>query len=401
MNSHTPADGTEDIISIVNGIFYESVTRNASDIHIEPKAHAVDIRFRIDGNFVHYKTLSEETLLPIVTRMKMVANLKIDENRVPQDGKASLSLNNQDIDLRVSVLPILYGEKVVIRLLKSSNEAPNLEKMGMLDYAMNKVKKCLKKTYGIILVAGPTGAGKTTTLYGMLGTFDPTKYNISTLEDPVEYKMKDVNQSQMRPDVGFSFIDGLRSIVRQDPDIIMVGEIRDRETASLAIESALTGHLVFSTIHTNSASATVQRLLNMGIEKYLVPTAVQLVVSQRLVRRICPSCEETYRPSNELIDTIEKEVGHIITINKENIHLSRGKGCEKCTGSGFFGRVAVFEVMPMSQKLTEVIMTPSVTAQEIEKIAVEEGMLTLRQDGILKAVMNMTTVEEALAISNI
>lgn len=390
---------TEEVASIVNGLFREAVARNASDIHIEPRYHEVVIRMRIDGNFVHYKNLPEELQQSIVTRMKIVGGMKIDVNNKPQDGKATLPMADQDIDLRISVIPVIYGEKVVIRLLQGSSEPPTLESVGALEYSLQQIKKSLDKTYGIILVAGPTGSGKTTTLYGMLREFDPEKYNISTLEDPVEYKMKGINQTQIRSDIGFSFADGLRSLVRQDPDIIMVGEIRDRDTAALAIESALTGHLVFSTIHTNTAAATVQRLLNMGIEKYLVPTAVQLIISQRLVRRVCPHCQESYRPADAVIDTIEKEVGRFIEINREMFQLSHGKGCAQCRNSGFLGRVAVFEVMPMSQSLMNIIMKEGITATEIEQQAIADGMLTLRQDGMIKTAMGLTTIEEILAIT--
>ena len=385
-----------DIIAVINSIFHTALTRGASDIHIEPKEEQLGIRIRVDGEFGEFKKYPVEMHQAMVTRIKMLADLKIDETRLPQDGKTSIKMDGDNIDLRISVLPTIYGEKICIRILKTDESKIKLEELGILDYALQKIKNALAKPYGIILVTGPTGAGKTTSLYAMLSTYDPKEYNISTLEDPVEYKMKDVNQTQIRKDIGFDFADGLRTLVRQDPDIIMVGEIRDKTTATLAIESALTGHLVFSTIHTNTAASTVQRLINMGVEKYLLPSALQMIMAQRLVRRICPHCEEVYRPNPSVIEEIETAVGDIVNINKNELHLYRGKGCEKCGHTGYAGRVAIYEVLPISPEISEMVLNGA-PSYELEEQAIKEGMLTMRQDGILKVVMGITTLEEVIA----
>jgi len=388
---------TTDIISIINNIFHIALVRKASDIHIEPKEKELDVRIRVDGEFSEFHTFPLEIHQPVVTRMKMLADLKIDENRLPQDGKASINMNNEAIDLRISVLPTIYGEKICIRILRGEQEKLKLSDLGILDYALKRIEESLKKTYGIILVTGPTGAGKTTTLYAMLSTFNPKEYNISTLEDPVEYKMKDVNQSQVKKDIGFDFSDGLRSLVRQDPDIIMVGEIRDKVTASLAIESALTGHLVFSTIHTNTAAATIQRLLNMEVERYLLPSALRMIMAQRLTRKICSFCQESYKPDDVVIKKIKEEIGDVININEQELRLYRGKGCKKCGNTGYAGRIAIYEIMPISNKISEMILEGA-PASELEKQAMKEGMLTMKQDGFVKMVMGITTMEEVLSV---
>ncbi|PCI25395.1 hypothetical protein COB57_01565 [Candidatus Peregrinibacteria bacterium] len=385
-----------DIIAIINNIFHTALSRNASDIHIEPKKDSLDVRIRIDGEFGEFLQYPREIHQSIVTRIKLLADLKIDETRLPQDGKASLTMDENDVDLRISVLPTIYGEKVCIRLLKSNASKVKLDDLGILDYSLKRIEEALKKTYGIILVTGPTGAGKTTTLYGMLETYDPKKFNISTLEDPVEYKMHNVNQCQIRKDIGFDFANGLRSLVRQDPDIIMVGEIRDEVTAKLAIESALTGHLVFSTIHTNTAAATIQRLINMNVERYLLPSAIRMIVAQRLVRKICTDCQAVYKPSKDIVKVIEKEIGGVIQIDTKNLHLYKGKGCEKCGNSGFYGRVGIYEVLPVTAKISELILKGA-PSSEIEETAKKEGMLDMKQDGFLKVVMGMTTIEEVVA----
>jgi len=392
-----PEENKNDIIAIINDIFYQALTNNASDIHIEPKRENVGVRMRIDGEFGQNKVYPIEIHQPMITRMKILADLKIDETRLPQDGKASMTAEGENVDLRISVLPTIYGEKICIRILKTNQKKVDLEELGILDYALQKIYKALKKKYGIILTTGPTGAGKTTSLYGMLSHYDPKSYNISTLEDPVEYKMNDVNQTQINRDIGFDFSDGLRTLVRQDPDIIMVGEIRDRVTASLAVESALTGHLVFSTIHTNTASATIQRLLNMGVEKFLLPSAMQLIIAQRLARKICDNCKELYVPNDNVISKLKDEIGHMINIDQENIHLYKGKGCSKCENTGFSGRVGVYEVMEISQVICELILEGAPTVR-IEEAAIKDGMLPMKKDGLLKVVMGLTTFEEVLSL---
>jgi len=390
---------TEDknnIVNIINKIFYLALARKASDIHIEPKMESLDVRIRIDGEFSEYVSYPKELHQPIVVRIKMLADLKIDETRLPQDGKSALKMNDENIDLRISVLPTIYGEKICIRILKADQANVRLEELGILDYSLQKINQALKHTYGIILVTGPTGSGKTTSLYAMLSTYDANKFNITTLEDPVEYKMPNVNQTQIRKEIGFDFSDGLRSLVRQDPDIIMVGEIRDRTTAALSIEAALTGHLVFSTIHTNSSAGTIQRLLNMGVEKYLLPSALRLIMAQRLVRKICPHCEEMYRPDLNVIEKLKAEVGDIVNIDEENLHLYRGKGCEKCGKTGFAGRTGIYEVMPVTPVISQMILDGAST-DEIEQQAIKEGMQKMQLDGFLKVIMGITTFEEVIA----
>jgi len=385
------------IIAIINNIFHTALSKNASDIHIEPKMDRMDVRLRIDGGITLFESFPIDVHQPVVTRVKILANLKIDETRLPQDGKASLKSEGSNIDLRISVLPTIYGEKICIRILRTDQTKVDLEELGILDYALQKVYKALKKKFGIILTTGPTGAGKTTSLYGMLSNYDPEKYNISTLEDPVEYKMNGVNQTQVNKDIGFDFSDGLRTLVRQDPDIIMVGEIRDKTTATLAIESALTGHLVFSTIHTNSASATIQRLLNMGVEKFLLPSALQLIIAQRLARRTCSSCKELYVPSESVIKKLKEEVKDVFDFDEKSIQLYKGKGCDACGGSGFKGRVGLYEVLETSQEIAEMILDGE-PAMRIEEQAIKQGMLTMKKDGMLKVIMGMTTFEEVLAV---
>lgn len=389
---------TIDVIGFINHIFESAVNMNASDIHIEPKEETLDIRFRVDGEFTPFKTLSKEIKQQLVTRIKILAGLKIDENRLPQDGKAIFPMQEQNIDLRVSTLPVVYGEKVVIRILKKKSTRLTLPDIGVIGMSLERIEHALKDTYGIILSTGPTGSGKSTTLYSLLANFDPTETNISTLEDPVEYNMKDVNQSQINPDIGFDFSDGLRALLRQDPNIIMVGEIRDQKTAKLAIEAALTGHLVFSTLHTNDASTTIQRLVEMGVQPFLISSSLRIVIAQRLVRRVCPYCRIPFKLEGESKVQIEKQIGHLLDKSIDEITFFKANSCDKCN-KGYKGRVGIFEVLTVSPTIQSLILSEKgVDSNVINAQALKEGMITLLQDALIKCAAGATTIDEAYRI---
>ncbi len=328
-----------DIVEYTNNLFDIALELNASDIHVEPSKHFITIRFRQSGDFVFVDKISHDEYTKLLSRMKILANMRIDEKHKPQDGKISFTsekFGNELVDIRVSVIPIVDGEKIVMRMLRQNADMLSLEKLDFLDVNLEKIKSSLASKYGMILVAGPTGSGKSTTLFSMLRSFDPLEYNITTLEDPVEYNIPHINQTQVKPQIGFDFASGLRSLVRQDPDIIMVGEIRDRETAMLAIEAALTGHLVLSTIHTNSAAGTIQRLINMNIEPFLISSALKMVISQRLVKRLCPHCGTTYKITDPAIQKkVSGYLSHVIEDDVADIDFYKSKGCEKCDSSGF------------------------------------------------------------------
>lgn len=384
----------EDAIpGIVDNIFTEALNKHASDIHFKPIESQLTVYFRIDGQMILYKSFEKSLHHPIVARIKIISGLKIDEHRLPQDGKSNFTTPEKEVDLRVSILPSSFGEKVVIRLLEKNPALVNLRDLGMLPNILLKIEKQLKATYGMILTVGPTGSGKSTSLFSMISTFDATAYNISTLEDPIEYKIPHVTQTQINTEIGFDFSNGLRSLVRQDPDIIMVGEIRDQKTASLAIESALTGHLVFSTLHTNSAIGTIQRLLNMGIDRFLISAAVKIIISQRLIRKICSHCREKYEIPKTYHDLIKEE----IEIDPANQFFYKARGCENCNHTGFKGRIGLFEVMEMSKEI-EGLIVANAPAQEIEAKAVEQGMILLKKDALYKAVTGDITIEEALKV---
>lgn len=388
-----PTEGFDEdkIPGLVDEIFTEAIQKHASDIHFKPLEDQVKVYFRIDGQMIFYKDFEKLYHHPFVARIKIISGLKIDEHRLPQDGKSSFTFEEKEVDLRVSVLPTNFGEKVVIRLLEKSLTLVKLQDLGMLPNVLFKVDEKLKSSYGMILAVGPTGSGKSTSLFSMISTFDATKYNISTLEDPIEYKIPNVTQTQINTEIEFDFPDGLRTLVRQDPDIIMVGEIRDQKTASLAIEAALTGHLVFSTLHTNSAVGTIQRLLNMDIDHFLISTAVKLIISQRLVRKVCNYCREEYAVPKKYHDLLRKE----IDINPEEVFFYRSNGCDKCNQTGYSGRIGLFEVLEMTPAIEELIVQGA-SNQEIEKKAVEEGMILLRKDALFKAITGDITIEEAL-----
>ncbi|MFH1410768.1 MAG: GspE/PulE family protein [Patescibacteria group bacterium] len=382
----------DSIPTILSEIFSEAIKQHASDIHFKPTEKKFMVYYRIDGTMIEHKTFDKIFHNPVIARIKILSSLRIDEHRLPQDGKTGFeSADGKEVDLRVSVLPTQFGEKVVIRLLEKNPQMVELRDLGMLPNILMKVERHLTATYGMVLAVGPTGSGKSTSLFSMISTFDPTAFNISTLEDPIEYKITGVTQTQINTEIGFDFSDGLRTLVRQDPDIIMVGEIRDQKTAALAIESALTGHLVFSTLHTNSAVGTIQRLLNMGIDRFLITAAVKLIISQRLVRKICSNCRESYPVPEKYYDLFMEDS----EINPKDAFLYKAKGCELCKNTGYKGRIGLFEVLEMSPAIEELIIS-NAPHNEIEDQAVKEGMILLRKDALYKAITGDITIEEAI-----
>ncbi|MBP8016920.1 type II/IV secretion system protein [Candidatus Gracilibacteria bacterium] len=389
-----------DIIDYTSELILLAMELQASDVHIEPLKSFVSIRFRESGDFIYIEKISHDEYTKLLSRIKIMANLRIDEKNRPQDGKIGFKAEKTGelVDIRVSILPIIDGEKIVMRILRQDSSLLNVDKLEFLDLNLSKTKETLKSQYGMILVAGPTGSGKSTTLFSILNHFNPLEYNISTLEDPVEYNIPYINQTQVRPEMGFDFANGLRSLVRQDPDIIMVGEIRDKETASLAIEAALTGHLVLSTIHTNSAASTIQRLINMGIEPYLIVSALKLIISQRLVKKICPYCKKQYRITEEVLSNkIDGYLKGIIPEKAKDIDFYEAIGCEKCGNTGYKGRIGIQEILVLNEELDSLILNKA-SVHEIEEKAKKLGMITIMQDGIIKAATEKTTIQEVMKL---
>jgi len=389
------------IIKIVSTIMDYAYQNKASDIHIEPLENKMVVRFRIDGVLHDVISLDKNLHEPIVSRVKILSKLRTDEHRSAQDGKFRFNFEDEDADVRVSIVPISDGEKVVMRLLSEKSRQHSLEDLGLAPVDLNKVKKNFKKPYGMILSTGPTGSGKTTTLYAILKILNDRKVNISTIEDPVEYEIEGVNQIQVNPQTNLTFAKGLRAILRQDPDIIMVGEIRDEETADIAINSAMTGHLVLSTLHTNDAPTTLPRLLDMSVEPFLIASTVNVAIGQRLVRRIHQGCMESYAPSSEEINNLKKLLGEK-EIKKlgldKNIRLYRGRGCDICNHTGYEGRIGIFEVLEVDEKIRDLIMK-RVNSDVIKAQAIQNGMTTMFQDGAQKALKGITTIEEVLRVA--
>ncbi|MFH1541364.1 MAG: type IV-A pilus assembly ATPase PilB [Elusimicrobiota bacterium] len=384
------------VIKIVNLLLSGAIKTKASDIHIEPYEKSLRVRYRIDGVLYEVSAPPKKTQNAIASRLKIMSNLDIAEKRLPQDGRMKIKVLNKEVDLRVSVLPTAFGEKIVMRILDSSSLKLELTKLGFEKEMLAVYHKNIQIPYGIILVTGPTGSGKTTTLYSTLSTLNQPDVNISTIEDPVEYVLEGINQVQARADIGLTFSAGLKSFLRQDPDIIMVGEIRDTETAEIAINAALTGHLVFSTLHTNDAPGAITRLNNMGIEPFLTSSTVIMVVAQRLVRVICSNCKEEYEvPADVLISSglSEKEVG-----GEKKIKLYRGKKCDSCSHTGYRGRLSCYEVMEINDKIRDLILDRSST-HVIKQAAIEGGMTTLRKSAFRKVLAGITTVEEMMRIT--
>ena len=389
----------EPIAKIVSTILEFAIRFRASDVHIEPEEDKTRVRYRIDG------ILHEKLILPrsvhdaLVSRIKVLTDMKIDEKRLPQDGRFNFKTDGQEVDLRVSCLPTVHGEKIVMRLLKKTGGVPTMAELGLRGRGLKNLEDAILRPHGIILICGPTGSGKTTTLYSILSKINTTKVNIVTLEDPVEYQIPGVNQVQVNPAAGLTFASGLRSFLRQDPNIIMVGEIRDRETTDLAIQASLTGHLVFSTVHTKSASQALPRLIDMGAEPFLLASTMTAIVAQRICRRVCQNCKETYEPPAEVQQDIKKVLGQLYQAKlSEKLTLAKGKGCTECNNTGYFGRIGIFEVLPVTEKVARLIIERA-AAMDLEKVAVEEGMVTLKQDGYLKTVEGITTLEEVLRVA--
>ncbi|HAG51203.1 MAG: type II secretion system protein GspE [Deltaproteobacteria bacterium GWC2_42_51] len=379
------------VVKLVNLILTDAIKKGASDIHVEPYEKSFRVRFRVDGVLQEMMKPPLKLKNAIVSRLKIMASLDIAERRLPQDGRIKMKLGrDKEMDFRVSVLPTLFGEKVVLRLLDKSSLQLDMTKLGFEERALKDFKEAIEKPWGMVLVTGPTGSGKTTTLYSALSELNKTTDNISTAEDPVEYNLMGINQVQMHEAIGLNFASALRSFLRQDPDIIMVGEIRDFETAEIAVKAALTGHLVLSTLHTNDAPSTVNRLLNMGIEPFLIASATNLILAQRLARKICKDCkEEVHVPPQGLID-----IG-VPADDAKSFKCYHGKGCSTCNGSGYKGRIALYEVMPLTESLKELVLNGASSA-ELKRGAVKEGMKTLRMSGITKIKEGVTTIEEVV-----
>jgi type IV pilus assembly protein PilB len=373
------------VIQMVNGIIAEALKMRASDIHIEPYEKVLRVRYRVDGVLQEMKSPPKKFQNAIVSRIKIMSELDISEKRLPQDGRFKAMIGGKGIDFRVSTCPMSTGEKTVMRILDSSNLMLDLTALGLYQEQMEIFNKNIRAPWGMCLVTGPTGSGKSTTLYSALSTINDVAKNISTIEDPVEYQLKGINQVQAKPDIGLTFASGLKSFLRQDPDIIMVGEIRDLETGSIAVKAALTGHLVLSTLHTNDAPSTINRLQNMGIESFLITASLNMVVAQRLVRRICESCKEDWTPQ-DLIEGL-----HI----PEGTQLKKGHGCDRCLGKGYKGRVALYEVMNLNDIMREAIVAGTTTTA-LKKMALENGLVTLRMSGVRKIVDQVTTPDEVL-----
>lgn len=393
------------VAKIVNTILDYAVKSRASDVHIEPQENNVRVRYRVDG------ILQEKYLLPrnvheaVVSRIKILSSLKIDEKRVPQDGRFFFSSPSGDVDLRISTLPTTYGEKVVMRLLNKSQKVPTLQELGLRGRALRNLMDSIQRPHGIIIVCGPTGSGKTTTLYSVLDIVATSRVNVVTVEDPVEYQMKGVNQVQVNVQAGLTFASALRSFLRQDPNVIMVGEIRDTETAELAINASLTGHLVFSTLHTNDAAGVPPRMLDMGVEPFLLVSSLHCVVGQRVLRRVCPHCvtfvDVTPDIEIELHDTLGPMYTMVVDKLKKDgreLKIPHVVGCEKCNNTGYLGRIAIYEVMIITEKLSKMIVS-RVSSSDLQKEAMDEGMLTMKQDGYVKVLEGTTTLDEVLRVA--
>lgn len=383
------------IIKLVNHILFQAAKRGASDIHIEAFEKELRVRYRIDGVMYTVMTPPKRIQGALISRIKIMANMNIAEKRLPQDGRIDIKVAGRAIDIRVSVLPTVFGERVVMRLLDKSRTFGVLTDLGLTDRDYKLLVDSIHKPNGIIYVTGPTGSGKTTTLYSILGDLNKPDVNIITVEDPVEYQMAGIGQVLVRDKIGLTFAAALRSILRQDPDIVMIGETRDAETAQIAIQAALTGHLVLSTLHTNSAPASITRLIDMGVEPFLIASSVVLIIAQRLVRRLCPACKVQYKPTKDLLTSIgltEKEA--------QNITFYKPVGCDDCTNTGYRGRIAVFEMMSISAEIAKLTMQRADTMQ-LRKQAVADGMTLLIHDGLRKIIQGLTTIEEVLSVASI
>jgi len=391
------------IAKIVNTILEFAVKSRSSDIHIEPEETKSRVRYRIDGILQEKLTLPKTIHESLISRIKILSEMKIDEKRIPQDGRFTFTLGEEIIDLRISTLPTVNGEKVVMRLLKKTGGLPSLNELGLRGPQYKDLEESISKPYGIILVTGPTGSGKTTTLYSVLSRLNKPMVNIVTLEDPVEYQIAGINQVQTNPQAGLTFATGLRAFLRQDPNIILVGEIRDKETTQLAIQAALTGHLVFSTLHTNDAATAIPRLIDLGGEPFLIASVLNCSIGQRIVRKICLDCKELYTPEAKVIENINTILGDLLPKQYREgkpIQLARGKGCNECSQTGYSGRIAIFEVLKVTPTINRLILQES-SAKDIENLARKEGLIIMKQDGYLKVLEGITTIEEILRVAEV
>jgi type IV pilus assembly protein PilB len=395
------------VAKIVTVIMKHAVEGRASDIHIEPLANETRIRYRIDGILNTSLTLPKHVHNSIVGRIKVLANLKLDETRIPQDGRIRESFAGKEIDFRISILPLLNDEKIVMRILDISRGAPNLEDLGFMGHGLSVIKKNTKKTDGMFLVTGPTGSGKSTTLFSILNRINRDGINISTLEDPVEYFIKGVNQAQVRPEVGFTFASGLRSLLRQDPDIIMVGEIRDSDTAELAVHASLTGHFVLSTLHTNDAIGAIPRLMDMKVEPFLLGSTLSTIVAQRLVRKICEHCRTEIKLKKDALPDFRKSISEVSKeiissefgeVDYDNLVIFKGEGCPRCGNTGYYGRVAIAEILDVTHHIKETIINGNAKNLTSKDIKAHQKYITLSEDGILKVLKGLTTYEEVLRV---
>lgn len=390
------------VAKLVQVIISHAIDGKASDIHIEPMDKEYRVRFRVDG-ILHVSLMLPKEIGPVVvSRIKILANLKIDEKRKPQDGRFRLSEGGNEVDFRVSSLPVIAGEKIVMRILDKEVGIGNVETLGLCGTSKENMEKAIEETYGMILLTGPTGSGKSTTLYALLKILNKEERNIITLEDPIEYDVEGLNQSQIKPEIGYTFANGLRTILRQDPNVIMVGEIRDSETAELAVHAALTGHLMFSTLHTNTAIGAIPRLVDMGIEPFLLASSLRLVASQRLVRKICEKCKEEKDISESIKKQITEEIKSVSPeeLKKYGLDLSgemkfyHGKGCDSCNNTGLKGRIALYEVVPVTDAIRDIIIEKRGNENLVKSEREKMGILTIKQDGILKILQGQTTIEE-------
>jgi len=400
------------IVRIVDSMLEYAIFESASDIHIEPQEGDLIVRYRIDGRLKQVMTLPKNTQSGIIARIKILSNLKIDEHRLPQDGRISMSTKDYKVAFRVSILPVYDGEKAVLRLLNESAQVLTMEQLGLQPRPLEILKRNIKKPHGIIMVTGPTGSGKTTTLYTVLNILNKPEVNISTVEDPIEYRMPRINQSQVNPKIGFTFAGGLRSLLRQDPNIIMVGEIRDNETAEIAANAAMTGHLVLSTLHTNDAVTALPRLGEMGVPSFLIASTTNILMAQRLVRKICLHCIQSYTLSKAAVEDLNKQfnVDFILgTLEREGAIISakapiesllfyRGKGCKQCNHEGYKGRIGIYEILEVTHDIADLILNKG-TTEDLRRAAQKQGMLTMAEDGFIKAKYGITTIEEVLRVT--
>lgn len=399
-------------VRVVDTLLEYAIFQEASDIHIEPEEKDIIVRYRVDGILHNVMTLPKDIQSGIIARVKILANLKVDEHRLPQDGRFKISNEEYKISFRVSIIPTFDGEKIVMRLLNEKAQILNLEQLGFQPSSLEIVKRNLKKPTGMILVTGPTGSGKTTTLYTILNILNSPEVNISTIEDPIEYRMQRINQSQINPKIGFTFANGLRSLLRQDPDIIMVGEIRDKETAEIAVHAAMTGHLVLSTLHTNNAIATLPRLNDMGIPSFLIATTANVIIAQRLIRKICTNCIQSYNLDKQTIEELGQQLNINNLLNKlekekaivnakdglKSLLFYRGKGCKKCDDSGYKGRLGIYETLEITEEISRLILEKA-NSNQLKKQAEKQNMLTIIEDGFIKAKNGITSIEEIMRVT--